>query len=127
MCFLLVRFCSVSVRETELWLTCSVLFGQNKKNNASVGHYSVTFIFKQDWKALPCPIWQNWHRKYIGYSSNYHSEQHNWLQKWQLRAYSDRLSNIIANQKLTFFWITIKTIRQDNYWIVKVYPLLRSA
>mgnify|MGYP007022690404 CR=1 FL=1 len=31
MCFLHVRFCSVSVRETELWLTCSVLFGQNSK------------------------------------------------------------------------------------------------
>ena len=29
--FLHVRFCSVSVRETELWLTCSVRFGQNGK------------------------------------------------------------------------------------------------
>ena len=29
--FLHVRFCSVSVRETELWLTCSVWFGQNGK------------------------------------------------------------------------------------------------
>ena len=29
--FLHVRFCSVSVPETELWLTCSVLFGQNGK------------------------------------------------------------------------------------------------
>jgi hypothetical protein len=29
--FLHVRFCSVSVRETELCLTCSVLFGQNGK------------------------------------------------------------------------------------------------
>ena len=26
-----VRFCSVLVRETELWLTCSVVFGQNGK------------------------------------------------------------------------------------------------
>ena len=31
MCFLHVWFCSVSVRETELWLTCSVRFGQNRK------------------------------------------------------------------------------------------------
>ena len=29
--FLHVRFCSVSVRETELWLTCSVRFRQNGK------------------------------------------------------------------------------------------------
>ena len=29
--FLHVRFCSVSVRKTELWLTCSVRFGQNGK------------------------------------------------------------------------------------------------
>ena len=29
--FLHVQFCSVSVRETELWLTCSVRFGQNGK------------------------------------------------------------------------------------------------
>ena len=31
MCFFHVRFCSVSVRETELWLTRSVRFGQNGK------------------------------------------------------------------------------------------------
>ena len=31
MCFLHVRFCSVLVRETELWFTCSVQFGQNGK------------------------------------------------------------------------------------------------
>ena len=38
--FLHVRFCSVSVRETELRLTCSVLFWQNGKTHASVGHYN---------------------------------------------------------------------------------------
>ena len=40
-------FGSVSVRETELWLTCLVRFGQNGKTLLrSVGHYYLLTVFK---------------------------------------------------------------------------------
>ena len=43
--FLHVRFCSVSVRETELWLICSVRLGQNSKTLLRLVTTAQKYIF----------------------------------------------------------------------------------
>ena len=43
--FLHVRFCSVSVRETELWLICSVRLGQNGKTLLRLVTTAQKYIF----------------------------------------------------------------------------------
>ena len=50
MCFLHVRFCSVSVRETELWLTCSVRFWQNGKTllRSVTNVFNPIFVFQPE-------------------------------------------------------------------------------
>ena len=62
MCFLNVQFCSVSVREKELWLTCSVLFGQNSNTLLR----SVTTVMLMRYPS--CSKFHNWNNltpKYV--------------------------------------------------------------
>ena len=102
MTLLHVLFCSVSVRETDIWLTCSVRFGQNGKTLLR----SVT-TGNQQWSGILFLFFQN-------YSD--------WLQEkvvllisksFQILGLQPRISYCFSQSLEHYIW---KVKRHYNFW-----------